>query len=116
MAPDVFDAIDGAAEGFLVTDSNLRVEYANRKFLKMAMIDSRDGVRGQSLTRWIRFSPVQLAELALQLSDRRAVEEFTAALSSAHHTRRAVQVSAVALPDSKTVSWAFCLRELSHLH
>jgi PAS domain-containing protein len=112
----VFDAIEGASVGFLVTDSGLRVEYANRAFLDMIGLQAFDQVLGKSLVRWLELSDADLAGFQDQMLHREASSLITAALRTEQNLRREVEVCAVAVPDGHVSCWGFTLQELPRLN
>lgn len=107
IASMVLDAIDGASIGFLMTDAELNVEYANRAFIEMLDFDSMEDLRGRSLTRWVKFSTRDFAQLRAQMSQRQALSIFSAILRSRQEVVRDVELHAVAVPDEHKPSWAF---------
>ena len=111
-----FDAIEGASIGFLVTDSGLRMEYANQAFLDMIGLPALGQVRGKSLARWLQLSDTDLAGLQDQMSERQASSVMTAGLRCEQNLLREVEVCAVAVPDGQLSCWGFTLRELPRLN
>lgn len=112
----VLSAVHEASIGFLVTDTNFLVEYANRVFLRL--IDSRNqaDVLGQPIGRWLTMTAMHQARLGALLSRREALEDLTTTLRCERGVLRAVRVAAVAVPHGRDTGWGFCLRELSHLN
>jgi len=108
----VFNAIESASTGFLVTDSGLRVEYANQAFLDMIKLPALDQVRGRSLVRWLELTETDLAGLQDQMAQRRASSMVTAGLRSEQGLLLEVEVCAVAVPDAQHSCWGFTIREL----
>jgi len=111
-----FDAIEGASIGFLVTDSGLRVEYANQAFLDMIGLPALGQVRGKSLARWLQLSDTDLAGLQDQMSQRQASTVMSAGLRCGPNSLREVEVCAVAVPDGQMSCWGFTVRELPRLN
>jgi PAS domain-containing protein len=107
----VLDAIDKAPEGFVVTDPELRLSYANRAFIRMAGLDSLAQLQGNSLTLWLELTQADLTRLNEQMARREAVTVFNTTLRrSSLSTRGAsleVEVSAIAVPDGRERSWGF---------
>jgi hypothetical protein len=140
----VFDAVDGAATGFLMTDAGLRVEYANRAFLEMTGLPSWSRIEGKSLLRWLRFTAGDMALFRKQLLRRQATTLMTARLRPErpsaraevrplraevrplraerdsprpkHSSPRQVEVCAVAVADGPLTCWGFTVRELPSLN
>ncbi len=107
----VLDAIEKAPEGFVVTDPELRLSYANRAFIRMAGLDSLAQLQGNSLTLWLELTQADLTRLNEQMARREAVTVFNTTLRrSSLSTRGAsleVEVSAIAVPDGRERSWGF---------
>jgi len=112
----VLDAIEGAAVGFLLTDSGMRIEYANQAFTELIQLGSADQALGKSLLRWLELSESDLAQLRDQMLLRRATSVMTAALRIESNSRLEVEVCAVAVPDGANTCWGFTIRELPRLN
>jgi PAS domain-containing protein len=112
----VFEAIDGAPVGFLITDPGLCIDYANRLFGEMISLGGHARLYGSSVVRWLRFNESDLARLRMQVSDRQAALNFTTELCSARGSSRPVAVCAVAVPDDPEPCWGFTVRELPRMN
>ena len=112
----VYEAIEDASIGFLMTDSEFRVEYANRAFIEMIELSSLDELRGTSLARWLELSAGDLARLSEQMARREAVTVLTSNLRSEQNRSRDVEVSAVAVPDEENPCWGFTVCERPRLN
>ena len=106
----VLDAIESASVGFLMTDSNFNVEYANPAFVEMIELSSVDEVVGKTLMHWLELSAADLARLSEQMSHRKAVTVLTTRLRSDQKRSCDVEVSAVAVPDQENACWGFSIR------
>jgi len=106
----VLDAIESASVGFLMTDSNFNVEYANPAFVEMIELSSVDEVVGKTLMHWLELSAADLARLSKQMSHRKAVTVLTTRLRSDQKRSCDVEVSAVAVPDQENACWGFSIR------
>jgi PAS domain-containing protein len=111
----IFRAVDDAPLGFVVSDSSLRIEYANRAFLKMASLASPHEVIGEPLARWLILSETHLASLEKQISSRQAVGQLTTIFRSGCRSR-GVEVSTVSFPDGASTGWGFCVQEIGCLN
>jgi PAS domain S-box-containing protein len=112
----VFDAIDNSSVGFLLTDSGLRIEYANQALVDMVELSPPAEMRGKSLARWLEFSPADLARLREQMLQRQATSVMTAHLRTERGSPLEVEVCAVAVPDGTVTCWGFTVRELPRLN
>jgi PAS domain-containing protein len=112
----VFQAIDTAQVGFLLTDRGFCVDYANREFLDMIDLDSQHDICGGSLLRWLSLSDTDLRQLRTQLSQRQAVTRLTTHLTSRRGDPRRVEVCAVAVPAGSDTCWGFSICEQPRLN
>lgn len=112
----VLEVIDSAPVGFLITEAGLHVDFANRAFLEMAGVNSEAEVRGSPLTRWLRLSATDLAQLAQQLSEREATSRITTQLCPAGNRSRRVELCAVPVADGEHTWWGFTVSELPRLN
>ena len=112
----VFDAIDAGPVGFLITDAEFRVDYANRAFVEMAGAESHADVCGNVLTRWLRLTDVDVSQLRVQLSQRQATTVLTAQLCPSRGRPRRVEVCAVPVPDGHNTCWGFTVRNPPRLN
>jgi PAS domain-containing protein len=112
----VFDAIESAAVGFVLTDAGLRVEYANQALTEMAGLTPPAAMSGCSLVRWLEFSADDLTRLRDQMSRRQATSIMTARLRPDRGSPLEVEVCAVAVPDGPQICWGFTIRELPRLN
>ena len=107
-ASPVMDAIERAPVGFLIADSDLRVEYANRAFIEMIEVASLEELRSKSLQRWLEFTTSDSARLHAQMSEREAVTVLDTRLRSERGATREVEVRAIAVPDDhQSACWGF---------
>lgn len=108
----VFEAIEGAATGFLVTDSDLRVQYANPAFAQMIDVASPEDTEGESIARWLELTQEDRDRLSAQMARNEAVTKLVTRLRSAREPRREVEVRAVAVPSDTAPCWGFTVREI----
>jgi PAS domain S-box-containing protein len=106
----VLRAIEGASIGFLLTDVDLRVEYANPAFIEMLGLRSAEQVCGKSLAGWLELSAADLARLNQRLLQRRAATLPRVKLQCTAGGSPWVEVHAVAVPDGRDTRWGFTLR------
>jgi nitrogen-specific signal transduction histidine kinase len=105
----VLAAIEGATVGFLIADSDLRIEYANRAFIDMIEVGCLEDLRSQSLQRWLQFTTSDSARLNAQMCQRQAVTVLDTTLHSESGSTRHVEVHAVAVPDEQSACWGFSI-------
>jgi PAS domain-containing protein len=114
LAPEssVFEAIEGAVSGFLVTDTELRVQYANPAFARMIDVNSPEEIEGESVARWLELTDEDRNRLVVQMARHEAVTELVTRLRSAREPAREVEVRAVAVPSDTFPCWGFTVREI----
>ena len=108
----VFEALEIATQGFIVTDTGLTIEFANDAFLELTKAGSSDHVIGQSIVQWLELSEAQLKQLRSQMLERQAVTELVTTLRCNQGLALNVLVHAVAVPDGEHACWGFVLRAL----
>jgi PAS domain-containing protein len=108
----VFEAIEGAVTGFLVTDSDLRVQYANPAFARMIDVASPEDTEGESIARWLELTVEDRGRLSAQMAQNEGVTNLVTRLRSAREPGREVEVRAVAVPSDTAPCWGFTVREL----
>ena len=111
-----FEAIEGASVGFLLTDSGLRIEYANQAFIDLVGLPPPAEIRGKSLLQWLQLTTGDLAVLRNQMLQREATSVMTARLGTEKAVPLEVEVCAVAVPDGQNTCWGFTIRELPSLN
>ena len=108
----VFEAIEGAVTGFLVTDSELRVQYANPAFAQMIEVASPEDTEGESIARWLELTQEDRNRLRAQMARNEAVTDLVTRLRAVRGTGREVEVRAVAVPGDTAPCWGFTVREI----
>jgi PAS domain-containing protein len=107
VASPVLDAIEQSHAGFVVTDPDLRLSYANRAFIEMVGLASPEPPRGKSLATWLDLSQADLTRLHDQMARRDAVTVWKTMLRRSSLSAREVEVSAIAVPDGAERCWGF---------
>ena len=112
----VLDAVEGASVGFLMAESGLLVEYANRAFFDMVQVESASELYGTSVLHWLKFAQADLTRLREQMSEHQAVTLLTTQLSPLRTPQCRVEVCAIPVPEEREHSWGFTVRELPNLN
>jgi len=107
----VSEAIENASVGFLVTDGELKVLYANRAFLHMTGLACAAQAVGCPLTRWLKLSSDDFAQLSGQMNARESVTGLVKPLRDGSGRSRLVHALAIAVPDGPQSRWGFTLTE-----
>jgi PAS domain-containing protein len=110
---DLFDRLDNLPMGLVITDGALCVEFANREFLDLTGVPSRDAAEGKSLLRWLDLTQDHLDQLHRQMQLRQAATVMTTSSSTWYGPGPSFEVIAVAVPDTASQNWGFVLRQLS---
>jgi len=111
-----FEAIDRAVVGFVLTESDFHIDYANRAFAQMVEAGSAAEVRGSSLLGWLRLTEEDLSRLRAQLTQREAATLLTTQLCPVGKRPRRVEVCAIPVPDAVNQCWGFTIRNLPRLN
>jgi PAS domain S-box-containing protein len=106
----MFEMLEDTAEGFVVTDLQLRIAYANRSFVRCVGVDSAAALDGQSVVRWLSLSERDLKYLADHLARRAASVVLRSGLQRADGSTREVDLWAVPVPDGPFPCWGFRVR------
>ena len=104
--------------GFVLTESEFCVDYANQAFVEMVGAELQDDVRGNPLTRWLRLTEVDLARLHAHSIQRQATALLTVELCPTGKRARRVEVCAVPVADDHTHNsyWGFTVDFLPRLN
>jgi PAS domain-containing protein len=108
----VFQAVESASVGFLLTDAEFRIEYANQAFIDLVGLADADEVLGRALEQWLQLSAADLARLRNQMGQRQATSTLAVRLVTQGRKAPDVEVCAVAVPDGRTLCWGFTISEL----
>ena len=108
----VLDAVESMPDGFVVTDGEGRILSANRAFLDMAELASRQMAEGESLDRWLGRPGVDLSVLLASLGDSGTVRMFATGIRGSHGLQTEVEICAVGTPGPEAC-YGFSIRDLS---
>lgn len=108
----VLQAVDRASDGFVVTDLDGRVLYANPAFLDLAQLASEEQVAHESLERWLGASGVDFNVLMANVRQHGAVRLFATGLRGEHGAAAEVEVSVVAVPQAEEPCLGFAIRNV----
>jgi transcriptional regulator PpsR len=108
----VMDAVEGGPDAFLVTDSDGRVQFANRAFLDMAQLATPEQVRGEPLERWLGRPGVDFNLLAAHLREHGTLRLFATTVRGEYGSTTDVEICAVAVPDSGQPALGFTIRDV----
>lgn len=112
----VVEAIDHAGVGLVLTDDELRIQFANQSFVQLGGFAAPDALCGRRLTSYLQLTPSDLNLLRDQRTERRAVTQLRVSFRLENGATRIVEVDAVAVPDGPHILWGFIIRELPRTH
>lgn len=108
----VVELIESSPDGFVVTDLEGRVLFANRAFLDVAQLSTEEQARGKTLERWIGRPGADLAILLSNLRQHQSVRLFATVLRGEFGSDAEVEVSAVAVPEGEQPCLGFSIRSV----
>jgi len=112
-APVLVRLIEGAPDGFVMTEADGRVVMANESFLDMAQLSSQEQARSESIERWLGRSGVDLSILIATLKQRGSVRLFATTLRGEHGAAADVEISAVSVAVADKLRLGFLIRSVS---
>jgi transcriptional regulator PpsR len=111
--PMLVKLIEGAPDGFVMTEADGRVVMANESFLDMAQLTSEEQAKSESIERWLGRSGVDLSILIANLKQRGSVRLFATTLRGEHGTTADVEISAVSVTAAEKQCLGFLIRGVS---
>lgn len=102
--------VDKFPDGFVVIGQDLSILQANRAFLDMAQLASKQQAVGESLERWLGRPGIDLPLLMVTLTEHGVVRNFTTVIRGAFGGTEEVEVSAVPAITGDTPAFGFVLR------
>jgi transcriptional regulator PpsR len=111
-ASRVLEVVQGGPDGFLVTDPQGQLLYANRAFLDMAQLATPEQARGESLDRWLGRPGVDFNLLTAHLREHGLLRLFATTLRGEYGSTTEVEICAVAVPDGAQPCLGFTIRDV----
>jgi len=108
----VRDIVSSAPEGFVVTDLNGRVQFANRAFLDLAQLATEEQSRNESLERWLGRPGVDFNLLTAQLREHGSLRLFATQLRGEFGSSVDVEICAVSVVDGEDPCLGFTIRDV----
>jgi transcriptional regulator PpsR len=109
----VFELVASSPDGFVVTEMDGRVLFANRAFLDIVQLATEDQARSESLERWLGRPGVDFNLLTSQLREHSTLRLFATTLRGEYGATTEVEICAVAVPDGDTPCCGFTIRDVS---
>ena len=109
----VVKIINEMPDGFVVTDTDMKVLSANSAFLEFAQLASEEQARGVSLERWLGRQGIDIGLMHSQLQDKGEIRNFQTIMRGQFGAMEDVEVSAVAVKEGETPCFGFALHQIS---
>lgn len=113
MRSRVLDLVEGAPDGFVVTDADGRVLIANRAFLDMAQVAAEQQAREETLDRWLGRPGVDLSVLMANLREHGTVRLFATSIRGNYGSTTDVEICAVSVPSGEASCFGFSIRDVT---
>ncbi len=108
----VLEIVASAPEGFVVTDLNGRIQFANRAFLDLAQLATEEQSRNESLERWLGRPGVDFNLLTAQLREHGSLRLFATQLRGELGSTVDVEICAVSVVDGEDPCLGFTIRDV----
>jgi transcriptional regulator PpsR len=108
----VLELVDGGPDGFVVTDMQGAIIFANRAFYEAVQLATEEQVRGQPLDRWLGRPGVDFTLLASQLREHHTLRLFATTLRGEYGASTDVEICAVAVPNGSDPCCGFTIRDV----
>jgi transcriptional regulator PpsR len=105
--------LEGFPDGFVVISPDLKILEANRAFLDLTQLASKQQALGEPLENWLGRPGIDLPLLMSTLNDHRVVRNFSTVIRGAFGSVEEVEVSAVPALTGETPSYGFVIRNLA---
>jgi len=109
----VVKIISEMPDGFIVTDTDMKVLTANAAFLELVQLASEEQARGISLDTWLGRRGVDVSQMVSQLKDKGEIRNFHTIVRGQFGAVEDVEVSAVAVMEGETPCFGFALHHVS---
>ncbi len=108
----LWQVVDSAPDGMVVTDIEGRILTANAAFLDLAQLGAEEQARGESLERWLGRPGVDLNVMISNLRQYGSVRLFATSLRGEYGSASTVEISAGAVPKSEPPCFGFMIRNV----
>lgn len=108
----VLNVLEKFPDGFVVISAELTVLEANRAFLDLAQLSTKQQAIGEPLERWLGRPGIDLPLLMVTLTEHGVVRNFTTIIRGQFGTVEEVEISAVPALTGSTPSYGFVIRSL----
>ena len=111
--PSIDDLIDQTPDGFVVFNQDGIILKANRAFLDLIEVGSKDSVIGERLSRWLWRPGADVSVLLSHINRNRTVRMFSTVIHSELGMETEVEISAAGDRDTDSRTIAAVLRDVS---
>jgi len=108
----VLEIVASAPEGFVVTDLNGRILFANRAFLDLVQLATEEQARNESLERWLGRPGVDFNLLTAQLREHGSLRLFATQVRGEYGSSSDVEICAVSVVDGEEPCLGFTIRDV----
>ncbi len=108
----VLEIVASAPEGFVVTDLEGRILFANRAFLDLVQLATEEQSRNQTLERWLGRPGVDFNLLTAQLREHGSLRAFATQLRGEYGAKSDVEICAVSVLDGEEPCFGFTIRDV----
>jgi transcriptional regulator PpsR len=105
--------MESAPDAFVVTGVDGRVVTANGAFLSLAQLPTEDQARGESLTRWLGRTDIDLDIMTANLRQHGSVRLFASVMRGEFGEPADVEISAVTVMNGGQPCYGFAIRDVS---
>jgi transcriptional regulator PpsR len=109
----VVKIISEMPDGFIVTDTDMKILTANSAFLELVQLASEEQARGVTLDTWLGRRGVDVGQMVSQLKDKGEIRNFHTIVRGQFGSLEDVEVSAVAVMEGETPCFGFSLHHVS---
>jgi transcriptional regulator PpsR len=108
----VLEIVASAPEGFVVTNLDGRILFANRAFLDLVQLATEEQSRNESLERWLGRPGVDFNLLTAQLREHGALRLFATQLRGEYGSSSDVEICAVSVVNGEEPCFGFTIRDV----
>ena len=108
----ILDVLEKFPDGFVVISPELKVLEANRAFLDLTQLATKQQALGEPLDRWLGRPGIDLPLLMVTLTEHGVVRNFSTVIRGQFGTVEEVEISAVPALSGSTPSYGFVIRSL----
>jgi transcriptional regulator PpsR len=108
----VLEIVASAPEGFVVTNLEGRILFANRAFLDLVQLATEEQSRNEPLERWLGRPGVDFNLLTAQLREHGALRLFATQLRGEYGSSSDVEICAVSVVNGEEPCFGFTIRDV----